>query len=72
MSAQSSQRAMIVGLAAVVFAGIAGGEAFHYAAAHQTIDLVIAVIAALVVVLIIGTTAVITRRSGKPPTSPVD
>ena len=68
----SSKRATIIGVAAALFAGIAGAEVFRYATVHQIVHLVVAAIAALVTVLIIGTSAIISRRAGKPPISPVD
>ncbi|OBA57316.1 hypothetical protein A5647_24185 [Mycobacterium sp. 1100029.7] len=60
----SSKRARTIAFAACAFAGLAGGEAFTYATVHQTIHLVVAAVAALVFVLIVGTTAIITRRAG--------
>jgi hypothetical protein len=64
----SSRRDKIIGYTAVGFAGIAGGAAVGYATLHQTIQLAVAAIAAIIVVLIVGTTALVARRSGKPPT----
>jgi hypothetical protein len=60
----SPKRAKVIGLAAAMFAGIAGGEAFTYATVHQMVHLVVAAIAALVAVVIVGATALTTRRRG--------
>ena len=68
----STRQAKIVGYTAVLFVAIAAAEVFAYATLHQTIHLVVAAIAAIITVLIIGTTALVARRSGKPPKSPVD
>jgi hypothetical protein len=65
----SSNRAKVIGIAAVAFAGIAGGEAFTFATTHETIHLIVAAIAALVAVVIIGTTAIRTRRPGNSDTT---
>ncbi|HEX4588100.1 MAG TPA: hypothetical protein VH185_09065 [Mycobacterium sp.] len=68
----STRQAKILGYTAVLFVGIATAEVFGYATRHQTIHLIIGAVAAIIAVLIIGTTALVARRSGKPPKSPVD
>jgi hypothetical protein len=63
----SSRRDKIIAYTAIVFAGISVAEVVSYTTLHQTIYLVGAAIAAIIVVLIIGTTALVARRTGKPP-----
>ena len=65
----SSRQAKITAVAAALFAGIAGAEAFTFATVHQSVHLVIAVVAALIAIAIISATAVRARRQGNstPP-----
>lgn len=67
----SKARERMIGIAAASFAGIAGAALVSYFTVHLTAFLVIGIVAAVIAVLIIGATAYVTRRSSKPPTSPI-
>jgi hypothetical protein len=60
----SAQLSRIIGIAACGVAGVAGAAACLYATDHRTSYLILAVVAAVVTVAIIGVSAIATRRAG--------
>ena len=65
---KSKRTKIIVGVIAALFAGIAGAQALRYINVGQTINLVVAVVAVVVLVLIFAGTWLVERRSKEPDT----
>jgi uncharacterized membrane protein (UPF0136 family) len=62
----SKRTKTVVGILAALFAGIAAAQALRYINVGQTINLVVAVAAAVVLVLLFAITWLIGRRSERP------
>jgi hypothetical protein len=62
----SSKRAKTTGILAALFAGVAAAEALRYIIVGQTINLVVAAAAVVVLMLIFTITWIVGRRSEIP------